>query len=198
MKFKNLIPTIVMLIFEVVVGVLLLIDGEKFTQVVFVIFGVLMLIAGVVSLILSLLGDRKGGSISTPQLVLSIVLIAIGAFFAAASGSVMQVMSAVTIVIGIIMAFNGMLKLAEFFTVRKAGPVVWFACVGAIVTVILGMVIAFNPFAATGIMWQILGILIIVSAVFDIITLILFAIAMKKAPAVEKNIVDVDGEEVDE
>ena len=179
MKFKNLIPTILMLIFEAIIGVLLLIDGEKFTQVVFIIFGVLMLISGLISLILSLLGGRNGGSISMAQLVLSVLLIGIGAFFTAASGSVMQIMSAVTIVIGIIMAFSGMLKLAEFFTIRKEGYVVWFAAVGAIITIILGMVIAFNPFAATEFMWTILGILIIVTAVLDLITLIVLAIAMK-------------------
>lgn len=187
-----------MLIFEGIVGTLLLIDGEKFTQIVFIIFGVLMLIAGLISLILSLLGGRNGGSISTPQLVLSIVLIGIGAFFTAASGSVMSIMSTVTVILGIIIAFNGMLKLAEFFTLRKAGPVMWFAAVGAIVTIVLGMVIAFNPFAATGMMWTILGILILVSAVFSLISLIIFAIAMKKAPAdVKENVVDTAGEEIE-
>ena len=195
-KFKSLIPTILMLIFEVVIGVLLIINGEKFTQVVFIIFGVLMLICGLISLIRSLLAGRNGGSISTPQLVLAIVLIGVGAFFTAASGSVMEIMSAVTVVIGIIMAFSGVLKLAEFITIRKIGPVMWFAAVGAIVTIILGFVIAFNPFASTQAMWMILGILILVSALFDIISLIIFGVSMKNFPAITKeNVIDTDGEE---
>ena len=132
------------------------------------------------------------------MLLLSIVLIGIGAFFTAASGSVMAVMSTVTVILGIIIAFNGMLKLAEFFTLRKAGPVMWFAAVGAIVTIVLGMVIAFNPFAATGMMWTILGILIIVSAVFSLISLIIFAIAMKNTPTIVKeDVVDADANEVE-
>ena len=198
-KFKKLLPTILMLIFEVLIGVLLLIDGEKFTEVIFIIFGILLLVSGLISLISSLLDGRKGGSISMSKLVLSIVLIGIGAFFTAASGSVMSIMSAVTIVIGIMMAFNGMLKLAEYFTIRKSGSVYWFAVVGAIVTILLGFLIAFNPFAATGIMWQMLGILIIVSAVFDVISLILFSIALKNMPAIVKeDVVETDGEEIEE
>ena len=50
-KFKKLLPTILMLIFEVLIGVLLLIDGEKFTEVIFIIFGILLLVSGLISLI---------------------------------------------------------------------------------------------------------------------------------------------------
>lgn len=189
-KFKNLIPTIIMLIFELVIGVLLIINGEKVTQVVFILFGVLMLICG------SLLRSRNGGELSMSQLVLSIILIGIGAFFIAASGSVMSVVSSFTLIIGIIMAFNGILKLVEFFTIRRAGSVAWFAAVGAIVTIILGLVIAFNPFGATQVMWTVNGILIIVSAVFDIISLIIFGAAMKKVPIAKQNVIETDGEEV--
>ena len=61
MKIKNLIPTILMLIFEVIVGVLLIVNGEKFTQVIFISFGVLLLISGLFSLIATLFGARNGG-----------------------------------------------------------------------------------------------------------------------------------------
>lgn len=195
MKFKSLIPTILMLIFEVIAGVLLIVNGEGFTQVVFIIFGVFMLISGLISLILCLLEGRNGGVISTPRLVLSIVLIGIGAFFTAASGSVMSVMSTVTVVLGIIIAFNGMLKLVEYFSIRRAGPVMWFASIGAIVTIILGFVIAFNPFGATEAMWTILGILIIVSAVFDVISLIIFGSALKNA---DVTVIEAEAKDVDD
>ena len=198
MKMKYLIPTILMLIFEVIVGVLLIVNGEKFTQVIFISFGVLLLISGLFSLIATLFGARNGGLISTPQLVLSIVLLGIGAFFTAASGSVMEVMASFTVILGIIIAFNGILKLAEFFNLRQVGPVMWFAAVGSIVTIIVGFLIAFNPFGATTMMWTILGILIIISAVFDVISLIIFTIALKKTPAIVKqDMIDTDGDEAE-
>ena len=194
-KFKRLLPTILMIVFELTIGILLLIDGEKFTQVILIIFGVFLLICGLITLIRSLLAGRNGGSIPMLQLVLSIILIAVGAFFAAASGSVMSVMSAVTLVIGIIIAFNGMLKLAEYVSIRKSGGVSWFAVVGAILTIILGIVIAFNPFGTTALMWTILGVMLIVSVIFDIISLILFGVALRSIPATT---VDVEGKDIDD
>lgn len=186
---------IIMFIFEITIGVLLIINGEKFTQVIFIIFGVLLLIGGLVTLIKSLMAGRNGGAIPMFALILSIVLLAIGAFFTAASGAVLSVMSAVTLVIGVIMVFNGMLKLVEYATIRKEGANAWFAVVGAIITIILGIVIAFNPFSATGAMWTILGIMIIVSAVFDIISLIFFAVALKNSTV---TVIEVQAKDVDE
>lgn len=193
---KRLIPMMLVFVFEIVIGVLLLIDGERFTQVVFIIFGVFLLIGGLLMLIRSLLQSRNGGAIPMGQLVFSIVLLAIGAFFTAASGSVMSVMSAFTLAIGIIMAFNGMLKLAEFFAIQKQSGTgaAWFAAVGAVITIVLGIVIAFNPFGATGVMWTILGIMIIVSAVLDIISLIVMGVALKNADVtvIEAEVKDID------
>ena len=194
--FKKLLPTIVMLLFEIAVGVLLMINGEKFTQVIFIIFGVLLLVSGLITLIRSLLNGRNGGSIPMSQLLLAIILIAVGAFFTAASGVVLSVMSAVTLVIGVIMAFNGMLKLVEFAAIRRTGQVTWFALVSAIITIILGLVLAFNPFGATEAIWIIMGIMLIVSAVFDVIALILFAIALKKAPP--QNVIEAEGRDIEE
>lgn len=181
-KFKRLLPTILMLVFEAAIGVLLLIDGEKFTEIVFIIFGVFLLICGIITLFRGLMAGRNGGSISLSQIVLSVILLAVGAFFTAASGSVMSIMSTVTLAIGVIVTFNGMLKLVEYFSFRKTGGVAWFAIISAIITIILGIVIAFNPFGATEVMWVILGILILVSAALDVISLIVFSVALKKTP----------------
>ena len=173
--FKRLIPMIILLVFEIVFGVLLIINGEKVTEVIFLIFGILMLAGGVFTLIRTLVvGRNQPGGASGVALAMAVLMIAVGGFFAAASGSVVSVMGAVTLVIGIIMAFTGVVKLAGYITIKKQTPISALAIVGAIVTIILGIVIAFNPFAATEAMWIINGVIIIVSAVFDIISLIVY------------------------
>lgn len=194
-KFKRLLPTILMLVFELAIGILLLIDGEKFTEVIFIIFGVFLLIVGLITLIRSLMASRNGGAIPMLPLILSVILLAVGGFFTAASGSVLSIMSAVTLVFGIIVAFNGMLKLVDSMAMRKDNARVWFAVVAAVVTVILGVVIAFNPFGATEMMWTILGIMIIATAVLDIISLIVFGVALKKMPT---NVVEVEVKDIEE
>lgn len=185
---------IIMFIFEVLIGVMLILDGEKFTQVVFIIFGVAMLICGLITLIRGLLDGRNGGTVSGVKMFFAIVLLAIGVFFTAASGSIKSFMTTVWVVIGIIMAFSGMLKLMGYVSMRKQGEGAVLAIIGAIITIILGIVIAFNPFQSAATMWVIIGILIIVSAVFDLIFMISFTASMKKN--VNTTVIEIEAKDV--
>lgn len=194
-KFKRLLPTILMILFEVVIGILLLIDGERFTGVIFVIFGVLMLVLGLISLIRTLLAARGGNVISSFALVMSIILITIGAFFTAASGSVLGVVGFIATIYGLILVISGVFKLADYLTLRAAGVGSGFAIFSVIVSIVLGILIAFNPFGTAQIFWTVLGIMLIASAVLDIISLIIFGNAMKN---VDFTYVNVEYKDKDE
>lgn len=194
-KFKRLLPTILMILFEVVIGILLLIDGERFTGVIFVIFGVLMLVLGLISLIRTLLAARGGNVISSFALVMSIILITIGAFFTAASGSVIGVVGFIATIYGLILVISGVFKLADYLTLRAAGVGSGFAIFSVIISIVLGILIAFNPFGTAQIFWTVLGIMLIASAVLDIISLIIFGNAMKN---VDFTYVNVEYKDKDE
>lgn len=194
-KFKRLLPTILMILFEVVIGILLLIDGERFTGVIFVIFGVLMLVLGLISLIRTLLAARGGNVISSFALVMSIILITIGAFFTAASGSVLGVVGFIATIYGLILVISGVFKLADYLTLRAAGVGSGFAIFSVIISIVLGILIAFNPFGTAQIFWTVLGIMLIASAVLDIISLIIFGNAMKN---VDFTYVNVEYKDKDE
>jgi len=174
--FKRLLPTIVLIIFEVVIGIMLIIDGKALTGTIFLIFGVLMLIAGIASLIFSLVNAKKTGTLQTMPLVMSVILIAVGGFFTAASGTVTEVVSTIAIIYGIIMTINGVIKLSDYlafraFTERKNG----FVLFSAILSIVLGLIIGLNPFGTTVVIWVILGISLLVSAALDIISLFIYA-----------------------
>ena len=194
-KFKRLLPTILMILFEVVIGILLLIDGERFTCVIYVIFGVLMLVLGLISLIRTLLAARGGHVISSFALVMSIILITIGAFFTAASGSVIGVVGFIATIYGLILVISGVFKLADYLTLRAAGVGSGFAIFSVIISIVLGILIAFNPFGTAQIFWTVLGIMLIASAVLDIISLIIFGNAMKN---VDFTYVNVEYKDKDE
>lgn len=194
-KFKRLLPTILLILFEVVIGILLLIDGERFTGVIFVIFGVLMLVLGLISLIRTLLAARGGNVISSFALVMSIILITIGAFFTAASGSVLGVVGFIATIYGLILVISGVFKLADYLTLRAAGVGSGFAIFSVIISIVLGILIAFNPFGTAQIFWTVLGIMLIASAVLDIISLIIFGNAMKN---VDFTYVNVEYKDKDE
>lgn len=194
-KFKRLLPTLLMILFEVVIGILLLIDGERFTGVIFIIFGVLMLVLGLISLIRTLLAARGGNVISSFALVMSIILITIGAFFTAASGSVIGVVGFIATIYGLILVISGVFKFADYLTLRAAGVGSGFAIFSVIISIVLGILIAFNPFGTAQIFWTVLGIMLIASAVLDIISLIIFGNAMKN---VDFTYVNVEYKDKDE
>ena len=180
-KAKFLIPTILLIIFEAVVGTLILIDGERFAQIIFIVFGIVMFVCGVIALIRSLRGGRKGGSINGGALAVSLLMIAIGGFFAAASSFVIGIFTAMTMIFGIIMIVEGIFKLTEFLTIRANGPSGFFGIFSAILSIILGIILAFNPFGSTVVMWTVTGIMLIATAIVDLISLIVYAVALKNA-----------------
>lgn len=178
--FKRLLPIIILCIFEFIVGILVLTNGESFFRVVFIIFGILLLVGGVITLIRSLMEGRKGGSMPLFPMILSLFMIGFGAFFTAASSAVLAVMTAFTMVAGIMMLINGIFKIIEYFTLRGEGVTgIGLLLFDAIVTILLGIILAFNPFAATLAEWIIIGVSMIVSAVFDLIAMIVLAIKAK-------------------
>ena len=173
-KFKRLLPTILMIVFEIAIGIMLLIDGERLTYLIFIIFGSVMLVAGIISLISALIRGRKEG-IQPLALAVSVIMIAVGGFFAAASGSVMQVVSTVTFIYGIILIISGVFKFADFMAFRSmTDSLSGIVLVSAILSVIFGFVIAFNPFGAAIVIWTLMGIGLLVSAFLDIITLVIY------------------------
>ena len=178
--FKRLLPIIILCIFEFIVGILVLTNGESFFRVVFIIFGILLFVGGVITLIRSLMQGRNGGSMPLFPMIVSLFMIGFGAFFTAASSAVLAVMTAFTMVAGIMMLINGIFKIIEYFTLRGEGVTgIGLLLFDAIVTILLGILLAFNPFAATLAEWIIIGVSMIVSAVFDLIAMIVLAIKAK-------------------
>ena len=192
--FKKLLPMILIILFEFLVGILLLVDGEKFTRIIFIIFGIFLLVYGIITLIRSLMAGRNGGSIPMMSLIVSIILLGIGAFFAAASDSIVSVVSVITLIYGIILIIDGVIKIVDYSMNRKDGVSTAFMLFSAVISLALGIVIAINPFGAAQVLWVVLGISVIVSAVIDVISLIFFAKAMKnnKGITVEVSAKDLD------
>ena len=82
----------------------------------------------------------------------------------------------IAILYGVILLISGFIKIMGYFNSRKANqPVSAFSIISAIISVILGGVILVNPFETTHFLFMFAGIAILVSALFDIITLIFVA-----------------------
>ena len=174
-KFKRLLPTILMIVIEAVVGILLLVNGEQLTGFIFIFFGAILLLGGIIALIMALVRGKKTGVIESAPLVLSVLMIAFGGFLTAASGSVKEVASSIALIYGLVLIIGGVLKLADYLAFRgttgfKSGFVVF----NAVISILFGLIIAFNPFGAAVVIWTIMGIAVLIAAVFDLVTLIIY------------------------
>ena len=196
-KFKKLLPAILMILFELVVGVILLINPEKLTILVFIIFGCVLILCAVVMLI-RYLKDRKAAEkafdeaqkkakkenkapvVTEPQkvsplpLIAAVVTFIFGAVFAFGAPALYTLTLLLVIFYGAIMIIKGIFKIADYVSLRKekAGVSTLRLVVG-ILSVAIGVVMMVFSSGAREAMFTIAAIALLVEAALDIVTLVL-------------------------
>ena len=179
-RFKILLPAILVILFEIFVGVMLLINPEGFTKVVIIILGALLLILAIVFLVnfIRAKKDEEGG---TGALIGAIICFIVGLLCVIFSQGVVGLLESLAIIYGIILFIFGLNKIIMFFATRNEGySASWFHIVSGIIALALGVVIFLYPRDATITVWVITGIALLAEAVFDIISVIHTAVLMKK------------------
>ncbi len=176
-KFLLCIPLLLMIAFELFVGINLFNDPVAFTQNVIVIFGVFMLILAVWGLI-RWLRERSVNRAHTFTLVGAIIDLLIGILCVLKSDTVIKIFPILAMAYGVVMVIMGIYKIRNYIAVRTIGfrrP--FLALIGGILTIILGVVIFLHPFTTMELIWQYAGIMLIMEAAFDLCT-ILFGVAL--------------------
>lgn len=197
-RFKKMLPALLLILFEIAVGVLLLIDAERFTTVVFIAFGCLLILCAALMLVRWLKErraaekakaawkraiennkDSKNDNAMPPEvsslpLVAVIVTFIFGAVFAFGSAALYNMMRLPIIFYGAIMIVKGIVKIADFISLTKAdsGVSVLRLIVG-ILSVALGVVLIVFSSGALTTMFIITAISLLAEAALDIVTLLL-------------------------
>ena len=166
---------------EILVGIFLLMDPGKFMKTIIIVVGVGLLIFGAIMLIRFFVGQKKG-TVGFGALIGAIIALIFGLVCIFASNGVIVLISVFVWVCGIFLIIAGIVKIASFFRVKnvgyQTGGMVLLLISGIIMTV-FGVILLFHPFGSMEFLLQIGGIVLIVEAVIDLITLI---ITMKNAP----------------
>ena len=195
-KIRLALPVLLTAVFEIVFGVLLFKDPETFTRTVLMLFGIMLLGVGIVSLVRYLKDTRQGGNsfVNSLTLAAAIVSLVIGVICTFVPGAVIALFTVIAVVYGIMLLIMGVLKCQTFFAGRALGiKAPLLILLSSLITVICGIVIIMNPFESTHVMLQFLGIALIAQAVLDIVALVqVFLVAKVIEQAVEevKNEVD--------
>lgn len=204
--FKNNLPILLLLLFELAVGVLLLIDGFKFTTIVFIIFGTVLMLGGLVLFIRYMKeskeaekaakeadssDNKKSADASIITLITAIAAFVLGAVFAFGSGMLVGLEALLLVFYGAIMLVKGGFKFFDFFSLRKEGlkpsPV---RIIGALFSIILAIVIFLKPFGALNVLFIVTGIALIFEAAIDIATIVFTVKAANELEVEAKEIED--------
>ena len=179
---KNHFPVIFMIIIELLFGILLLIDPEGLTKTLIIIFGIILMIIGIIYLIRYFVDRKNNLDPSAFTIVFAIISIILGIICTFLTNVVMGIFPVLAVVYGIFLIISGIYKLKIFFDVRRMNlPVSFFTVCSAVISIILGVLIIIHPFDAVMTVWIFTGIALIVEAIIDIIALVMEGVKSSRA-----------------
>lgn len=172
-KFQRCLAIIVFIFFEVYAGVRLLTAPADFSNSAVTVFGIVMLLIGAISLYLAL--SLKAQQLPYKfALACAVIDLVLGVVFVAFSQKVVGAFPTFAKIYGVIMVITGISKIGDYITLQVWGlPRKFLWLIGAILTVVLGVVIFMNPFATVEMAWTWSGYFLIITGAFDLLVFIL-------------------------
>lgn len=170
---KEHLTPIAFAIFELVVGILLMINPVNFTVGIITAAGVVMILYGVINIIKYFRMDAKT-AVSGQSLAQGLCMILMGAFCTLKSEWFIATFPVLTMIYGVITLFAGMRKIQLTVDLLRLKNKKWFwGAISAAVSIVCAVIILNSPFTTTAVLWMFTGISLIVEAVFDCITVIM-------------------------
>lgn len=166
---KEKLNVILLAAVEIVIGILLLINPVGFTQTIILVFGIVMIITGLMKVI-KYFRTPVEQAVFQQNLVAGLICAVFGLFCALKSGWFIAVFPLLTVLYGIATLISGLTKLqwtVDMFRLKRSHWS-WMA-LSAVLTVIFALVILMNPFKTTAILWGFVGISLMLEAAADII-----------------------------
>ena len=171
-KLGVYLTLICFIIFEAYAGVCLLTNPEEFTNTAVIVFGIFMLLAGVFS-IFSALKMKSQNRAYNLELFGGVLDLIIGVLCVIFNKSIVKLLPGVMVIIGIMMIIAGIHKIRNYMILKDLGVKrSWLIVLSAILTIVLGVIVCLNPFAAQQAAWTTSGIFLIVMAVVDLFVVI--------------------------
>lgn len=169
-------------LFELTVGILLLIDPSGFTSAIFSTAGVCLVLSGLFRVI-RYFRTEPVTAMKNQLLSKGLATVLIGSFCVSQSAWIVSlILPILTLVYGGVILVTGLTKVQWMFDIIRLKKKMWFlAAISAVISLTCGLVVIANPFTSTAVLWMFIGISLIVEAVFDVVSLI-FGINKKEKP----------------
>ncbi len=162
---------IMICLFEIIVGILLLISPVSFTTIIIIIAGIVLLVAGIINIVKYFKTPALEAMMSQ-FLTRGLISLLIGGFCTFNSKWFITTFPVITIIYGIIILVTSINKIQLTIDLFRLKSRRWFlALISSIISLICAVVIINNPFASTVALWIFAGISLIIEGVLDAVTL---------------------------
>lgn len=163
---------ILMSAFEVLVGVLLIIDPVGFTSGIIVAVGIVLVLGGIWQVVRYFRAEPEEAA-KEQALLIGMIMLLGGAFFALSSNWLINAFPLLTILYGIGILVSGLMKVQWTVDKLRMKKNDWYLmAVSTLVSLVCSALILWNPFATMATLWKFTAITLILEAVFDLIAII--------------------------
>lgn len=171
--FHGKTGSIITCILEIVVGVLLLINPVGFTSGIIIGAGVLMVLAGIVTVVRYFVADPSMAA-QKQLLFKGLVALMTGAAFITQYDWFLSAFPLLTVLYAVVMLILAAAKLQKMADMRRMSLPHWYMPgIAAALAAILAAIILINPFGAAVAVWTFVAISLIAEAVLEIIIIAL-------------------------
>ncbi len=192
-SLQKYLSGMVLSLFEIFVGVLLLIDPFAFTSGIIMVLGAILLFVGLICLFKYFREDAANAALEQ-NMFKGLIALSLGGFCVLGNGFIVEISALLTFVYGAVILITGFSKVQKTIDLLRLKKTKWgFTAISAAVTVICAALILFNPFGATEWIWRFIGISLIVEALIDALAVLLGG----KDRPVEAEATEKDTEEKD-
>lgn len=174
MKFlKSNFSGIIMCLFEVLVGILLLLNPVEVTSGIIISAGNVLLVIGLASVIKYFRMEPEE-AMKSQMLLKGLILLLAGGFCTLKSGWFLITFPVLTLIYGVVILISGLAKIQWMVDIIRMKKQKWFLSgISALISIVCGVVVISSPFSSTAVLWMFTGASLIVEAVLDAVALIL-------------------------
>ena len=163
---------IVICIFELAIGILLLIDPIGFTSGIIITAGVLLVLMGLINCIKYFITEAKEAS-KGRFMTKGLIAVLAGTFCIFNTDWFIVTFSALTVIYGVIVLLASVEKIQLCMDLLRQKRKKWYlAAISAVISLVCAAIILKNPFSSTTLIWIVAGISLILEAFFDMYTLL--------------------------
>lgn len=174
MKFlKENVGSIAICLFELIVGVLLLINPIGFTTWIIRIAGVVLMLLGLMEAVRYFMTSAEEAAFGQ-NLAKGLISFLAGGFCVFKTEWFIATFPVFTIIYGVMILIAGIGKVQLTVDMLRRKIKKWFwAAISAVISIVCAIVILGNPFTSTTVLWMFTGATLIVEAALDIVTMII-------------------------